>query len=164
VEDHVGIDVDAVLDTRPAWVDRRRAAVRSQLERAPRLRRAALTVVVVARLALELTLPRRQVVPLTRLMVVMVVFDSVATWVWVHTGVAVEGNPLVADVMSLLGDGVGLTVRALWSAGLVTLLGWLALRRPSVRPAMVLVFVPLAAVTLVHVLALVLLWDRVLLG
>jgi hypothetical protein len=33
-----------------------------------------------------------------------------------------------------------------------------------VRPAMVLVFVPLAAVTLVHVLALVLLWDRVLLG
>jgi hypothetical protein len=160
----VSIDVDAVLDARPAWVDRQRAAARSRLERAPRLRRVVLAAVVVTRLALELTLPRRQVVPLTRLMVVMVVFDSVATWVWVRTGIAVEGNPVVANVMSLFGDGAGLTLRALWSAGLVALLGWLALRRPSVRPALVLVFVPIAAVTLVHVLALVLLWDRILVG
>ncbi|TVP73371.1 MAG: hypothetical protein EA340_02330 [Nitriliruptor sp.] len=157
------LDVDALLDTHPAWVQRRWDRTRAGVAADPARRRRWLTAMVVVWQLGEFVLPRRQLASVRLLLLTMIVFDSVATYVWVTIGLATEGNPLVARVMVLYGDGPGLALRALWSAALVIALTWLAERRSSVRPALLLVLVPLGAVTILHVTALASTWS-VLLG
>lgn len=101
----------------------------------------------------------RRMAGVRRLLLAMVVLDSAATYLWVSTGIAVEGNPLVAGLMATLGDGPALTVRALWSAALVVLLCAIARRRPTIRPAVTLVAGVLGAVTLLHLGLLVWSWS-----
>jgi hypothetical protein len=156
------LDIDRVLDARPAWANHARQRVYAWINRDAGLRRWALTLTVVAWQLGEWVTPRRQVAPIRRVLLAMVVFDSVATYVWVTTGLAVEGNPLVASAMDTLGDGPALTLRAVWSGALVMALTWLAERRASVRPALVLVLVALGAVTLIHVFALAWVWTSLL--
>jgi hypothetical protein len=106
--------------------------------------------------------PTSSVAGIRRLLLAMVVLDSVATYVWVSTGLAIEGNPLVAHVMDGLGDGPGLALRTIWSAGLVVALTALARRRRRVRFAVTFVAVILGLVSLVHLSALVAFWGGVL--
>ncbi|MFU8840064.1 MAG: DUF5658 family protein [Nitriliruptoraceae bacterium] len=109
-------------------------------------------------------LPRDRVPRVRLLLVALVVFDSVATYVWVRTGIAVEGNPLVASVMEAYGDGVGLLLRTVWSVALVLALTWLADRHVVARLALVLVVAALGAVALLHTAALGWVGSRLLLG
>jgi hypothetical protein len=112
----------------------------------------------------ERVLPRSRVPQVRLLLVALVVFDSVATYVWVRTGIAVEGNPLVASVMEAYGDGTGLLLRTLWSVALVLVLTWLADRHVIARMALVLVVAALGAVALIHAAALGWVWSTLLLG
>ena len=59
--------------------------------------------------------------------------DSVATWWWLHTGVAVEGNPWLAGVLGVVGPTVGLALRTVWVGALVLGLAVLAERTPLAR-------------------------------
>jgi hypothetical protein len=158
----MSIDVDRVLDARPAWVNRYRSALYRRLNADLRTRRRALAAAVTVWQLGEFVAPRHQVAPVRRLLLAMVVFDSVATYAWIRSGIAVEGNPLVAGVMDALGDGVGLVLRTVWSAALVVALTWLAERRAAVRPALIPVLLGLGAITLVHTFALAWVWSRLL--
>lgn len=70
---------------------------------------------------------------LATLAVALAVVDSVATWWWLRTGVAVEGNPWLAGVLGLLGPTLGLVVRTTWVVALVLGLAALAPRTPLAR-------------------------------
>jgi hypothetical protein len=156
------IDIDQVLDARPAWVNRWRQRLYARIAGDTRLRRRALAITIAVWQLGEWAAPRRQVAPIRRVLLAMVVLDSVATYVWVRTGIAIEGNPLVAGAMDALGDGPALTLRAAWSGALVVALSWLAERRASVRPALVLILAVLGVVTLIHVFALTYVWSSLL--
>jgi hypothetical protein len=158
----IDIAIDRVLDTRPAWVNRWRQGLYARIARDTRLRRRALAITITVWQLGEWVSPQRQVAPIRRVLLAMVVLDSVATYVWVRTGIAIEGNPLVAGAMDALGDGPALTLRALWSGALVVALSWLAERRASVRPALVLILAVLGAVTLIHAFALAYVWSSLL--
>lgn len=152
------------LDARPAWARRmeERVRVRAAADRAVRRRWIALVVVVWQ--AAEAILTREQVRPVRHLLLTMVVLDSVATYVWVTTGLAVEANPIVAAAMAIYGDALGLLLRTAWSAGLVLALTWLAERHVVARVSLVAVLVPLGGVTLIHAAALGWVWTALLLG
>jgi hypothetical protein len=158
----MSIDVDRVLDARPAWANRFRSALYRRINADVATQRRALATALVVWQLGEAVAPRRQVAPVRRLLLAMVVFDSVATYAWIRSGIAVEGNPLVAGVMGVLGDGLGLTVRTVWSAALVVALTWLAERRAAVRPALIPVLLGLGAITLVHAFALSWVWTALL--
>lgn len=153
----MGVDVDRLLDARPAWARRGAQRLKQRVSADARLRRVVLAVALLAWRANEALLPRDRIRPLRNLVVVMVVFDSVATWSWVTLGIAAEGNPLVARVMELLGNGPGLAVRTVWTVALVLALAWLAARRAAVRPVLVLIAVVFGLVSLIH--ADILVWT-----
>lgn len=155
----MGVDIDRVLDARPMWAERVRQRVRDRIRSDEVARRRAIAATVVMWQLGEMVAPRRQVAPIRRLLLAMVVFDSVATYVWVSNGLAIEGNPLVAAAMDAMGDGLGLAVRTLWAGGLVLVLTWLADRRAAVRPALVPVLLGLGAVSVLHVLGLAWVWT-----
>lgn len=158
----MSIDIDQLLDARPAWANRLRIRTYAWIQRDPRVRRAAIAAATVGWQAGEWVAPRQQVAPMRAVLLAMVVLDSVATYVWVSTGLAVEGNPLVAAIMDAYGDGPGLVLRTVWSAGLVIALSWLAERRAAVRPALIPVLLGLGAVTLIHMAALSWVWTSLL--
>jgi hypothetical protein len=160
----VPIDLDQVLDARPAWAERAWQRGRRAIAADPGRRRRWLAAAVALWVLGESIVSRRQVVPVRRLLIAMIVFDSAATYVWVTSGIAVEGNPLVAALMDLYGDAIGLALRTLWSVALVVALAWLAERRAGVRPALVLPLVALGAVTLLHVTVLARAWFALLSG
>lgn len=158
----VAVDLDRVLDSRPAWVNRSRERLHARIADDALLRRRALSLTVLLWQLGEWIAPRRQVAPIRRVLLAMVVLDSVATYVWIRTGIAIEGNPLVAGAMAALGDGPALALRTVWSGVLVIALTALAERRASVRPALALVLLALGAVTLIHMFALGHLWSTLL--
>lgn len=158
----MALDVDRLLDARPACAARAGQWLRVRVDADAQFRRRALTLAAVVWQLGEWVAPRRQIAGVRRVLLAMVALDSAATYVWVSTGIAVEGNPLVAGAMDALGDGPALVLRALWSGTLVLMLCWLAERRAAVRPALVLVLAVLGAVTLVHAAALGLLWTALL--
>ena len=158
----MSLEVDRLLDARPAWVERAhqrgRAAIAADPARRCRWLTAAATLWVLA----EAIAPRRQVAPVRRLLLVMVVFDSVATYVWIAGGIAREANPVVAAALERYGVGPGLLLRTAWSVALVLALTWLAERRASVRPALVVPLLALGAVTILHVGVLAQVWWQLL--
>lgn len=153
----MAVDVDRLLDARPAWARRSARRLKVRVSADARLRRWVLAFALIAWRGNEAVLPHERIRPLRNLVVVMVVFDSVATWTWVTLGIAAEGNPLVARVMQALGNGPGLALRTLWSVALVLALAWLAARRAAVRPVLVLIAVIFALVSLIH--ADILVWT-----
>jgi hypothetical protein len=158
----VPVDVDRLLDARPAWVDRVRRRLRAAIAADPARRRRWLTAVVIAWLVGDAIAPHHQVAPVRRLLLVMVVLDSVATYVWVAGGIAMEANPVVASVLDTYGVGPGLLLRTVWSVALVLALTWLAERRASVRPALVIPVIALGAVTVLHMSVLGRVWWQLL--
>jgi len=158
----LSLDVDRLLDARPAWADRAHDRLRAAIAADPARRRRWLAVAVAVWLLGDAVAPRRQVAPVRRLLLVMVVFDSVATYVWVAGGIAMEANPAVATALDRYGIGPGLLLRTVWSVVLVLALTWLAERRASVRPALVIPLVALGAVTLLHVGVLAQVWWQLL--
>lgn len=158
----MSLDVDRLLDARPAWAERARQRLLASIAADPARRRRWLTLVVIAWLVGDAIAPRRQVAPVRRLLLVMVVLDSVATYVWVAGGIAMEANPVVAMALDTYGVGPGLLLRTLWSVALVLALTWLAERRASVRPTLVIPLIALGAVTVLHVSVLAHLWWQLL--
>lgn len=147
--------------TLPAWAarwDARILAGRERLAvRSPRLHRGLVAWLLGSYLVIEALLPRRRVLPLATAMVAATLLDSYATYVWVSGRMAVEGNPLVDTVMSALGDGPALVLRAALSATFVVLLAWLARRHWEARGGMLVAATALAGVTAVHAYGLSLL-------
>lgn len=158
----MSLDVDRLLDARPAWADRTQQRLRAAIGADPGRRRRWLAAAVVLWVLGDAIAPRRQVAPVRRLLLVMVVLDSVATYVWVAGGIAMEANPVVAAALERYGIGPGLLLRTLWSVVLVLALTWLAERRASVRPALVIPLVALGAVTILHVGVLAQVWWQLL--
>lgn len=142
-----------------AW-DRRvlalRARTASRLAGHPRTARVLTRLGADTQTGIDRLVPRDRVWPTGLLLCVLVVTDSVATWVWLRSGIAVEGNPFVDGLIRVSGAGFALTVRAVWSIALVLLLTWLATRRQEARFGLVVVAVPLTVVAGLHVLGLVL--------
>jgi hypothetical protein len=140
--------------TLPTWAarwDARVLADRERLKRrAPRSYRRLLTVSAVVYLLTDAVLPRRRVRPVAAVMVLATIADSVATYVWVTGGVALEGNPIVATVMGTFGEGAGLLLRAVSSAAFVLALAWLARRHWEARAGLGVAAAALAAITVVH--------------
>ncbi|MFO7777606.1 MAG: DUF5658 family protein [Nitriliruptoraceae bacterium] len=158
----MSLDVDRLLDARPAWAERARRRWRTAIAADPVRRRRWLAVVVIAWQLGDAIAPRHQVAGVRRLLLVMIVLDSVATYVWVAGGIASEANPMVAAALDTYGIGPGLLLRTLWSVALVLALTWLAERRASVRPALVVPLVALGAVTLLHISVLAQVWWQLL--
>lgn len=152
------------LDAEPAWVRRAGVRLRDHLASDRAARRRWVAIVVVVWQLVETAVSREQVRPVRTLLLTMVVLDSVATYVWVSTGLAIEGNPIVAAAMEVYGDALGLVLRTVWSVTLVLALTWLAERYAVARVSLVFVVVPLGAVTLLHAMALGWVWTSLLLG
>lgn len=146
----MSVDIDRLLDAKPAWARRAAARAKARNSADPRRRRWALALGLVAWQLNDAILPPDKVTSVRNLVIAMVVFDSVATWSWVTIGVAAEGNPLVATAMALFGNGPGLVLRTVWTVVLVVVLAWLAQRRAVVRPVLAVVVAVFGAVTLLH--------------
>ncbi len=113
------------------------------------------------RAAIDRLLPRRRILGLTVLVVVLTLFDAAATTLVVLTGLAVEANPLLASIVDTLGVVPAMLGRALVGVGLAWGLGWLASWRRGVRPVVPLVALVLSAVACVHLWGIALaLLDR----
>ncbi len=153
----MAVDVDRLAAARPAWTVRQAQRVKQRVSADPRLRRFVLAVALLAWWGNEALVPHDRIRPIRNLIVVMVVFDSVATWSWVTLGIAVEGNPLVARLMEAMGNELGLAVRTVWTVALVVALAWLASRRAVVRPALGLIALVFGLVSLIH--ANILVWT-----
>jgi hypothetical protein len=140
--------------TLPGWAarwDARMLEARRRLAvRAPGVHRWLLATLTTAYLVTDAVLPRRRLRVVTVAMLAATVLDSIATYVWVSRQVALEGNPVVASVMGLLGDGPGLFVRTLLSASFVVALAWLARRHWEARAGLAVAAVALAGITVVH--------------
>ena len=104
---------------------------------------------------MEAVLPRQRILPVTIAVLVLTLFDAVATWVLVGIGVAEEANPLLAGLIDELGLAVAMVLRVLVGGGLTVVLAWLATWRREARPVLVLVAVLLTAVAVLHVAGLV---------
>jgi hypothetical protein len=156
------VELERRLDARPAWAHRLEARARARWAADPVARRRALTTAAVVWQLGDLVMPRRLVPGIRTVLLAMIVFDSIATWVWVNVGIATEGNPLVASLMDRFGDGIGLALRTVWSVALVLALAWLAERRAMARPALAFLVLVLGSVTLIHALAVGWLWSRLL--
>lgn len=154
--------LDRVLEVRPAWVRRAWTRLLAAIEDDECRRRRWLTAVVAAWILTEWMLPCRQVVPVRRLLLAMVLLDSLATYVWVSAGIAVEANPVVAAAMELYGDGAALALRTLWSMALVIVLTWIAQRRAGVRAALLIPVIALGGVTVLHMTILARVWVALL--
>src|SRR6056297_716437 len=126
------------LGTRPTWAHRAEHRLRDRLAGDRAARRRWLAAVIVVWQAVEAAVSREQVRPVRTLLLTMVVLDSVATYVWVSTGLAVEGNPIVAAAMDVYGDALGLVLRTVWSVALVLALTWLAERYAGARVSLLL--------------------------
>jgi hypothetical protein len=153
-----------LLDVKPAWARRAESRVRERIERDPTVRRRWLAAAVAGWLLAQAVLRRDQVRAVRAMLLAMVVLDSVGTYVWVATGLAREGNPIVAMAMAVYGDAFGLFLRTVWSVALVLVLSWLAERHVLARMSLPLVVVPLGAVTLIHAAALGWVWSLLLGG
>ena len=70
---------------------------------------------------------------LAAIALVLATLDSLATWWWIRTGVAVEGNPWLAGLLGATGPTLGLTLRVVWIGALVGGLTVLARRTPLAR-------------------------------
>lgn len=151
------IDIDRVLDAKPAWARRAGQRAKQQFSAHPTLRRWVLAAGLILWQLNDAILPRHRVQTARNLVIALVVLDSVATFAWVTLGVAAEANPIVAAVMDRLGNGLGLLVRTVWSVLLVIALGWLAQRRATIRPLLAMIAVVFAGVTLLH--AEILVWT-----
>lgn len=142
-----------------AW-DRRVLALRARterrLERHPRLAAGAARLGADTQLGIDRLVPVDRVWATGTVLCLLVLTDSLATWVWLRSGIAVEGNPFVDGLIRVSGTGIALTLRAVWSVALVLLLTWLATRRDEARFGLVVVTIPLAVVAGLHVLGLAL--------
>lgn len=82
--------------------------------------------------------------------IALTLLDAALTYAWLHTGIAVEGNPWLADLVAAAGAGLAMVVRVAVGTALVGLLALLARDHAPARRG-------LAAVT--GVLALVVGWH-----
>ncbi|MEX1177830.1 MAG: DUF5658 family protein [Nitriliruptor sp.] len=142
------------MDTLERWAarwDARVNARRGRLRRrAPRISRGFDATTRSWQRVIDALVPGRRAVTLTAVLIVMTLVDSAATYAWVSRAVAVEGNPLVDDVITLFGEGPGLALRTGFSALLLTLLGLLARRFREARGGLAVVAVVLSLVTGIH--------------
>jgi hypothetical protein len=139
------------LEGRPKWLAETRRRQRQQLSSDPVRRRRALALIICGVAIMDLLMPQRMVKPVRNLLAVVAVWDSVATYTWVTAlGAAEEANPYVAILMHQLGDGLGLTVRALVTIGFVWGLAALAGRYWYARLAFLPVTVGLGAIAVWH--------------
>ncbi len=81
----------------------------------------------------------------------LAIFDSAATNLWLHTGIATEGNPLVADVLATHGASTGLALRGLVAVALVLVLWAIARQRWEARGGLIIGMGALSLVAGFHV-------------
>ena len=103
----------------------------------------------------ETVLPRERVLAVTVVVLALTAFDGLATVVLVGSGVAEEGNPLMADLIAEVGLVPAMAVRVLVGSFLTLVLAWLSTWRREVRPVLALVAVLLSLVAALHVLGIV---------
>lgn len=140
----------------PSRLERRRRRALARLEaRRPGLHERVVAVQDTTRRVILRTVPRSRIRPLTVTAIALTLFDAVATVVVVGSGLAVEANPLLAELIDRIGLLSAMLARALLGIGLLWLLAWLSTWRHEVRPALLLVAVVLATVAVVHVVGIV---------
>lgn len=101
--------------------------------------------------------PARWLPRLTALALLLVVFDSVATYTHLSSGYAVEGNALVAAMIDRWGADAGLALRTVEVGLLVIGLSWLAHRSRLAQRGLVGVTLVMLGVAVYHVVGPVLL-------
>lgn len=103
----------------------------------------------------DTVLPRRRVLPVTVVVLALTAFDGLATIVLVGTGIAEEGNPLLADLIDGLGLVPAMGIRVVVGVALTLVLAWLSTWRREVRPVLAFVAVLLSLVAGLHVVGIV---------
>ena len=84
--------------------------------------------------------------------VALTVFDAAATAVWLELGIATEGNPLLAQLIEVVGAGPTMLLRSVVGVALVLSLAALSTTSQLARRAMPAITVTLAAVAGYHLL------------
>ena len=87
---------------------------------------------------------------LTTIGIVLTLSDSAFTYLWLHLGIAYEGNPILRMLMDALGIGFTLTLRAAVGTALLVTLYALRERSPLAYPSTVLAVLALGAVNIWH--------------
>ena len=103
----------------------------------------------------DAVLPRERILRVTVVVLVLTLFDALATWVLVGLGVAEEANPLLARLIEAVGLGTAMVARVVVGSVLTLVLAWLSTWRREARPVLALVAVLLAVVAALHVTGLV---------
>lgn len=95
-------------------------------------------------------LPRDDMRSWTVLAVLLTLLDAAATWAWLSTGLAREGNPLVLALIDTYGPTFGLLARSLIGVTFVAGLTALAVRHRVAGHALMLATAALGAVAVWH--------------
>jgi len=82
--------------------------------------------------------------------VALTVFDAAATAVWLELGIATEGNPLLAQLIEVVGAGTAMLLRSVVGVALVLSLAAMSATSQLARRAMPAITVTLAAVAGYH--------------
>jgi hypothetical protein len=80
----------------------------------------------------------------------MVTADGAATWWWLHTGAAIEGNPLVAWLIDLHGLTTGLAIRTVAALLLVAALAYATNQTKWAERGLIVCALAYAAVLGIH--------------
>lgn len=102
----------------------------------------------------DAVLPRGRVLAVTVTVLGLTVFDAAATVVLVGRGVAVEANPLLADLIERIGLLAAMGVRVAVGSVLTLVLAWLSTWRREFRPVLALVALVLCGVASLHVVGI----------
>ena len=103
----------------------------------------------------DAVLPRERVLAVTVAVLGLTLFDALATFAVVGTGVAEEANPLLAALIDDIGLGAAMGVRVVIGGSFTLALAWLSTWRREVRPLLAVVAVVLSAVACLHVVGIV---------
>jgi hypothetical protein len=120
------------------------------MDRYPTAKKYVMVFMLSIVIMIESTLPRRSVRTFAKVLAAATLIDSAATWLWVSTGLASEGNPWVAGFFEVYGVGPGLTVRAAFSLTMIAGLEAIAKRSWEGRGAMLVAAIPLFGIVLFH--------------
>lgn len=80
----------------------------------------------------------------------LTVIDAVATHVWLQTGIAAEGNPLLVGYVDMFGAGVAMVGRASWGLALLVGLVVLAPHTRRAKQGLPVVVIALSLVGALH--------------
>lgn len=143
-------ELNPVWNYTPAWSRKLTERRLAWLERHPAVASAGGGFASMVWAVANRLMPTGRIAGVRNVTLTFAVADSLLTYFWLTMGLADEGNPVLASLFHLTGDGLGLTLRAGWAVALVLFLAHYAPLHRWPRLGLVVAYVVSTAVVVWH--------------